>query len=312
MKQRSVNPHEPYAIRDGLAVYRFGKGKPLLWVPYPHADEVIGDPTPSLLTKQLVALGCEVISFDPPGSGRSTRAMQLSMAEMLACAKEALEVCGVHDAVDVLGHSQGAITALAFTLETPTLVRRLVLVGGAAGGASYFKASGFIGNRNHPQFWKMALTGILYILTRRRAAEILMCNVLFKASFVDKRHFIPTRVSLKDWFLPARPRTWWSNVARQLDYRSHLEKVQVPTLLLIGRHDAVCPLICSQELAREILDSTLVIFEQSGHAPFIEEPEAFAEKLKAFLGTSVIEKAQWKKSKPLTKHFVSAISHLSG
>lgn len=274
---------DPYTVSAGLAAYRFGSGAPLLWLPYPHADEVIGDPTPMVFIKQLTSLGRQVISFDPPGSGRSSRAMHLGMPEIVACAAEALEVCGIQQPVDVLGHSQGAIAALAFTLEHPAKVKSLVLVGGAAGGPSYFNAPGFIGNRSHRQFWQMALWGILYILTRRRAAEKHMCNVMFEASFVDKRHFTPQQVNFKDWFLPARPRTWWSNVARHLDYRSRLGEVRVPTLLLVGRHDPQCPLACSEELARGIPNSKLVIFEKSGHNPFTEEPELFANELQAFL-----------------------------
>ena len=276
----------PYTLPNGLAVYRFGSGVPLLWIPYPHADEVIGDPSPTTLIRQLTALGREVISFDPPGSGRSARTMELGMPEILACAKEALEVCNIKDSVDVIGHSQGVIAALAFTLENPSKVKRLVLIGGAAGGPSYFKAPGFIGNRSHPQFWQMAFWGIVYILSRRRAAEKLMCNVMFKASFVDKRHFTPQQVSCKDWYLPARPRTWWSNVARHLDYRSRLVEIQPPTLVLVGRHDPQCPLACSEELAKGISKSALVIFEKSGHNPFMEEPELFMKELKAFLEPS--------------------------
>ena len=135
-KSAAANRPEPFVITDGLAVYRFGAGPPLLLMPYPHADEVTGDPTPTLLTKQLVALGHEVISFDPPGSGRSTRPMRLGMAEVVSCAREVLEVCGVQDPVDVLGHSQGAIAALAFALDHPPKVNRMVLVGGTAAGPS--------------------------------------------------------------------------------------------------------------------------------------------------------------------------------
>ena len=114
-----------------------------------------------------------------------------------------------------------------------------------------------------------------------------MCNVMFKASFVDNRYFTPQQVSFKDWLSPERPRTWWSNMARRLDYRTRLGEVRVPTLILVGRHDPQCPLACSEELARGIPNSKWVIFEKSGHNPFIEEPKLFVNEVQAFLEPSV-------------------------
>src|SRR6059058_4015626 len=34
----------PYTQSDDLAIYRFGQGEPLLFMPYPHAASVMGDP----------------------------------------------------------------------------------------------------------------------------------------------------------------------------------------------------------------------------------------------------------------------------
>ena len=43
----------PYTQSDGLAIYRFGQGEPLLFMPYPHAASVVGDPLPSALIEGL-------------------------------------------------------------------------------------------------------------------------------------------------------------------------------------------------------------------------------------------------------------------
>ena len=99
----------PFTVHDGLTVYRFGAGAPLLFMPYPHAVSTVGDGVPSLmaLIERLVSFRRTVITFDPPGSGRSTRPLRLGMPEMLACAEEALAACGINGPVDVFGHSQG-------------------------------------------------------------------------------------------------------------------------------------------------------------------------------------------------------------
>jgi pimeloyl-ACP methyl ester carboxylesterase len=128
-------------------------------MPYPHAATVAGGRTLTELVEGLEALGRRVITFDPPVSGRSTRAMRLDMGEMLGCAVEALEVCSLEDApVDVMGHSQGGFAALAFAIERPERVRRLVLVGADAGGPSWMRAQGAIWNRSHPDYWRFVFS----------------------------------------------------------------------------------------------------------------------------------------------------------
>jgi pimeloyl-ACP methyl ester carboxylesterase len=274
---------DPQTVQNGLAVYVFGEGEPLLLMPYPHAATVVGGRALTSLIEGLEAFGRKVVTFDPPGSGRSTRRMRLDMSEMLECAEEALGVCGVSKPVDVMGHSQGGFASLAFALQLPGRVRRLVLVAAGAGGPSWLGAQGAIWNSSHPDYWHFGLLSSVYLLTRRLAAQKLMYNLVFRDSYVERVRFAPSPIPLKDWVLPAHPRTRWALVARNLDYRPRLGEVSVPTLLLAGRHDPQMPPSCSEELDRGISETKLILFEKSGHYPFIEEPEAFWEVVRNFL-----------------------------
>lgn len=62
----------------------------------------------------------------------------------------------------------------------------------------------------------------------------------------------------------------------KFNVRSRLTEIRVPTLILNGADDWVAPV---EQAARRLLagipGSELVIFEQSGHWPFIEEQERF-------------------------------------
>jgi proline iminopeptidase len=60
----------------------------------------------------------------------------------------------------------------------------------------------------------------------------------------------------------------WSSVDR-------LDRVDVPVLLLAGRHDAFCAWPQSERIARCLPDAETVIFEHSGHLPWLDEPDAF-------------------------------------
>ena len=59
------------------------------------------------------------------------------------------------------------------------------------------------------------------------------------------------------------------------DLRAHLRTLDVPTAVLHGRHDRLLPLADGEALAKGIRGARLVVFEESGHAPFLEEPDAF-------------------------------------
>jgi len=225
----------PYVIHDGLAVYSFGSGEPVFMMPGPHRFERPGLRIADALIDGLTQVGRQVITFDPPGSGQSTRPARLSMLEMHQCADEALDVCGVSSPVDALGHSMGGLAVLAYTIERPERVKRLVLVGTGSGGRAYMKAPGALWNRSHPAFWRTALLGILTIIWPRRAPEQMMLNFIEQHSFYDQSQAEPEKVRLRDWLRSRRGRTDWHRVARKLDYAPRLGEIAVLTLVLWTR-----------------------------------------------------------------------------
>ena len=74
------------------------------------------------------------------------------------------------------------------------------------------------------------------------------------------------------------------NVPRY-DVRQKLGQIDVPTLVVVGRHDVLCTVAEAEEIHRGIKGSQLVVFEKSGHSPPRDEPEAFRDVLRAFLDT---------------------------
>ena len=67
------------------------------------------------------------------------------------------------------------------------------------------------------------------------------------------------------------------------DYRTILPNVTVPTLLCFGRDEEVVPLAAGEHLLQNLPDARLVIFEESGHYPFLEEPQRFNAEVEAFV-----------------------------
>ena len=66
------------------------------------------------------------------------------------------------------------------------------------------------------------------------------------------------------------------------DVRHRLHEITVPVLLTAGRHDLCTPLILKQ-LQDGFPQAPTVVFENSSHTPFLEEPRPFLRTLRRFL-----------------------------
>ncbi len=68
------------------------------------------------------------------------------------------------------------------------------------------------------------------------------------------------------------------------DWRQDLEAIRVPTLVLCGRQDKLTPLELHQEMHAHILGSRLVVIEDAGHLPPLEQPHAVTAVFRYWLG----------------------------
>jgi len=276
---------EPSDVVDGLAIYSTGVGQPILLMPYPHmftTSPIVERPLGNLLRD----LNRRVITFDPPGAFRSQRIAQLTMDEMLSCALQTLAAFDIQDPVDVLGHSMGGLCALGFTLTHPERVTKLVLVDSLSGGPAVrrYKGIPFHLRWTDMNFWRTSVWGLrLSYGLGNMVTHKKMLRLLLNYSYVDQNLADHVEILEDDKHHPAPVRDRWGIVSMRINYRDRLSELRVPTLVCAGRQDLLLPLGCSQELAEGIPEATLVIFEESGHDPFLEEREKFVEVVGSWL-----------------------------
>ena len=277
---------EPESVVDGLAVYAVGSGEPVLLFPYPHGHTT--EPmAQGPIARLLVEMGRTVVTFDVPGAYRSTREPIGDMDEMIRSADETLDRLGIQEQVDVVGHSMGGLAALAYAIERPERTQRLVLVTSLSGfpAAARWGFPGSAFRVYERDYWRIILWGIQ--LNGGRGDLALhknLQNLMGRASYHDKAFFTPVAIEADDCEKGVPIRTIWSqNMYSGLSYADRLGEVQAQTLILAGKHDPEAPLPCSEELWQGIPDANLVVFEQSGHSPFIEEAPLFMETVAAFL-----------------------------
>ncbi len=70
---------------------------------------------------------------------------------------------------------------------------------------------------------------------------------------------------------------------RRRDQQSTLRKCKVPTLVLCGAHDVLTPVRHHSFIAELIEYAKLVVIEEAGHLPPLEQPEQTTEALRAWM-----------------------------
>jgi proline iminopeptidase len=68
-----------------------------------------------------------------------------------------------------------------------------------------------------------------------------------------------------------------------IEVEDRLAAIGHPVLVLSGRHDRVCVVEGGETIARRIPHAQLVVFEQSAHMFFVEEPDLYVATVRAFL-----------------------------
>jgi proline iminopeptidase len=68
-----------------------------------------------------------------------------------------------------------------------------------------------------------------------------------------------------------------------IEVEDRLADVRHPMLVLAGRHDRTCSIPAAEAIAAGVPGARLVVFEHSGHAAFVEEPEAYRAAVRDFV-----------------------------
>jgi len=213
-----------------------------------------------------------VVTVDLRGHGESSRAKKGYSIPAMAGDLETLVRTLNVPKVALVGWSMGGLIVLELARRLGDKVSALGLVGSTPGGLLDPK-----GTDVKPEALERMRTGMradLRGFLRGLAAQF------FKAGAASPLHA---------WAFQEIQKTSATVVEAcyegilAADLRPHLKEVAVPTAVLHGRHDVLLPLAGGERLAKGIKGATLTVFEESAHAPFLEEPEAFNAALTALL-----------------------------
>lgn len=72
-------------------------------------------------------------------------------------------------------------------------------------------------------------------------------------------------------------------MAARRDFRGDLAKIAVPTMVIVGEHDAISTVDEMRSIAKAIPDAEFVIIPGAGHMTPLEDPDGFNEAIEQFL-----------------------------
>jgi proline iminopeptidase len=273
-----------------------GKGEPLLLIPgggggshdyyHPYFD--------------ALAATRQVIYYDGFGRGSSDHAKEpreYSFARDVEEVEALRKALGL-DRIDVYGHSYGGMVAQAYAVKYPQSVRRLILANTPITGRAWQESNEHINNEIRlflPEIWKRVEKvrgqGKLSNSPEHQAAFLDVILKMFemfyfydpakvKAIVFDEHTF-----NAEEYYQIAGPDADFQLGSEMLafDHTAELGNLKMPVLVIAGRADGIVYPAVALRFKRYLTQAEMVIFEKSGHFPFIEETDKQVEVIKTFL-----------------------------
>ena len=242
-----------------------------------------------------------VIYFDNLGRGRSDR---LADPKSYTVERDADDIDALRkslgfDTVTVLGHSYGGMPALAYALKYPTHTDHLIL------SDTLHSAEGFqqnIDNCNReamtrfPEIWtKLMALRRQGVKTGTEAYEDLYGTATDDLYWYNPENAVKMyhsgdkadRINLDVYLAMIGDDPEWTvgGTMKGYDPRRRMKTLFVPTLICVGRFDRVALPKVAQEMKEALppQSSRLIVFEHSGHRPWVEETDLYFQTVTTFL-----------------------------
>ncbi|WP_344145378.1 alpha/beta hydrolase [Kribbella yunnanensis] len=190
--------------------------------------------------------------------------------------------------VFLLGHSHGGFVALQTALDFPELLNGVIVYDSMAyngpelGAQAFANVEKYVASR--PEGDALA-TQVLDAWNASPEGHDEQVDVLARLLPVYFKDFEAIDPQLTEWKTlldmtvdPARQNDQW-------DIRPRLGEIAVPTLVIVGVADFICPVNSAQELADGIPGAELVVLKESGHFGHVEEPGIFRDIVLKFVAT---------------------------
>jgi proline iminopeptidase len=238
-----------------------------------------------------------VVYLDSRGTGRSQRAQSPKEYtwDHLVADLDALRTHLKQDKVWLMGHSEGGALVLHYACRHPERVGGLVLLGTAAsvspldGLAAMGRAKKRRGNE--PWFAEAMKAQMTVPKTDDEFRAILAKTMPFYWSDPSrfdehKEHFAASTFSAD------ADRGSLESKRMPYDLSNQLKTVSAPALIVAGDADLLVPLASSARLHLCLPNSKLLLIEDCGHFPWLEQADTFKSQVPKFLEALGLQRKQ--------------------
>jgi proline iminopeptidase len=220
-----------------------------------------------------------LVYYDHRGNGRSGRPpLETLTFERFCSDADALREHLGFEKIAVLGYSFGGFIALEYALRYPERLSHLIL-SGTTPALDYGEEIEANARRKGATPEQLEA---LEASADNDAESWRLWKIIEPLYFHTFDADLAERVMGKT-ILSAEAGKVGDAITEEWDLTAHLGEISVPTLILVGRDDFVCPPSQAKILHERIPDSELVIFEKSGHFAHVEEPDAFFGAVRGWL-----------------------------
>lgn len=239
-----------------------------------------------------------VVFFDWLGRGKSDNAKDASEYSVEADVEliEKLRKLLHFDKISLVGHSYGTVPAQAYAIKYKDNVDKMVLINGFHSGAMWqanCDSYNHYAKTHFPEKWKQvdSLRALGYVSSQEPLKTVY-------GNFPTK-YIYYHNTSLKQNSPKEKYRGWAHDVYTTIigrdgdfdvsgsminqDYRQELKNVKAKTLIVAGRYDGVSTPEFAVQYKTFMPQAQFEMFEQSGHNPYLEEPEKFYTLFETFM-----------------------------
>ncbi len=262
------------------AYRRFGSasGRPLLLLQHftgtlDNWDPAVTDP---------LASGREVILFENAGVGRSSGKVPVTVSGMAQYALSFLEGIGLKTC-DVIGFSLGGMVAQEMVKQSPSTVRRMILVGTAPRGGDdimHLEKPSLARHLNDPNNRGYAVLQKIFFAptaSSQAAGDAFIARLMQRTE--DREPLSGPNVAEAQM---AAFRDWERVEGERF---AELTGIRHPTLVVQGVHDEMIPVRNSYWLAENLPNAVLLVYPDAGHGSLFQYHESFTRHAAAFLAS---------------------------